>query len=43
MISDDRQAAHSMIVYQSTKSDFVEVATKRDIEAVILEAFEAGF
>jgi hypothetical protein len=32
-----------MIVYQSTKSDFVEVATKRDIEAVILEAFEAGF
>src|SRR4051812_14584881 len=30
-----------MIVYQTTKSDFIEVATKRDIEAVILEAFEA--
>lgn len=30
-----------MIVYQSTKSDFVEVATKRDIQDVILDAFEA--
>jgi DUF2075 family protein len=30
-----------MIVYQSTKADFVDTATTRDIEAVILEAFEA--
>src|SRR5688572_15307723 len=30
-----------MIVYQSTKADFVDTANTRDIEAVILEAFEA--
>jgi hypothetical protein len=30
-----------MIVYQSTKANFVDTATTRDIEAVILEAFEA--
>jgi DUF2075 family protein len=30
-----------MIVYQSTKSDFVDVASKRDIETVILDAFQA--
>jgi len=30
-----------MIVYQSTKADFVDTTAKRDIEAVILEAFEA--
>lgn len=30
-----------MIVYQSTKAEFVDTATKRDIEAVILQAFEA--
>jgi uncharacterized protein len=30
-----------MIVYQSTKAAFVDVVSKRDIEAVILEAFVA--
>jgi DUF2075 family protein len=30
-----------MIVYQSTKSDFVDIASKRDIETVILDAFHA--
>jgi hypothetical protein len=30
-----------MIVYQSTKSEFVKVANTRDIQDVILEAFEA--
>jgi DUF2075 family protein len=30
-----------MIVYQSTKSDFVKVANTRDIQDVILDAFEA--
>jgi hypothetical protein len=30
-----------MIVYQSTKSEFVKVANTRDIQDVVLEAFEA--
>src|SRR5689334_22329982 len=40
-VPKDGYASHQMIVYQSTKADFVDVATTRDIEAVILEAFEA--